>query len=162
YRLRREFIERVCKQVKRRVPVLVGITDTAFVESVSIAEHAAKCGADAVVAAPPYYTPEGQPELQEWLGHLSEELPLPLFLYNMPPLTKVSFEPETIRYAANNPRIIGIKDSSGDLDYFRKVAKLFPSRPDWSLFIGPEELLAEAVEVGAHGGVCGGANIFPM
>src|ERR1039457_7001473 len=73
YRLRRELIERVCKQVNRRVPVLVGITDTAFAESVQLARFAADSGADAVVVAPPYYMPEGQPELQEWLDHLLPE-----------------------------------------------------------------------------------------
>ena len=124
YRLRREFIERVCQQVKRRVPVLVGITDTAFVESVNLARQAADCGADAVVAAPPYYMPEGQPELQEWLDHLVPELPLPLFLYNMPPLTKVSYEIETVRHALDHPRIIGLKDSSGDLNYFKNVGRV--------------------------------------
>src|SRR3954465_14755813 len=55
YRLRRELIERTCKLVRGRVPVLVGVTDTAFVESVGLAQHSADCGADAVVLAPPYY-----------------------------------------------------------------------------------------------------------
>src|SRR2546427_7422671 len=54
YRLRRELIERVCKQVNHRVPVLVGITDTAFVESVNVGRCAADFGADALVVAPPY------------------------------------------------------------------------------------------------------------
>src|SRR6185436_15234991 len=67
YRLRRELIDRACRQVRGRVPVLIGITDTAFVESLALARHAADCGADAVVAAPPYYFPLGQPELQEYL-----------------------------------------------------------------------------------------------
>src|SRR5688500_15299138 len=53
YRLRRELIERVCRQVKERVQVLVGITDTAFVESISLAGHAAECGATAVVLSTP-------------------------------------------------------------------------------------------------------------
>jgi dihydrodipicolinate synthase/N-acetylneuraminate lyase len=161
YRLRRELIERVCKQVNRRVPVLVGITDTAFVESAQLARRAADSGADAVVAAPPYYMPEGQPELQEWLDHLVPELPLPLFLYNMPPLTKVSYEMETVRHALDHPRIIGLKDSSGDLNYFKNAAALVKQRPDWSLFIGPEEKLFDALQLGGHGGVSGGANLFP-
>src|SRR5580693_3531585 len=55
YRLRRELIDRVRRQVNHRVPILVGITDTAFVESVNVARCAADSGADAVVAAPPYY-----------------------------------------------------------------------------------------------------------
>lgn len=161
YPLRRELVQRVCRQVKHRVPVLVGITDTAFVESVHLARHAADCDADAVVAAPPYYMPEGQPELQEWLDHLMPELPLPLFLYNMPPLTKVSYEMETVRHALNQPRIIGLKDSSGDLNYFKNAAALLRQRPDWSLLIGPEGKLLDALQLGGHGGVNGGANLFP-
>lgn len=161
YRLRRELIERTCGQVKQRVPVLVGITDTAFVESVALARCAAECGADAVVLAPPYYLPEAQPELQEYFDHLVPELPLPLFLYNMPPLTKVTIEPETVRLAMDNPRIIGLKDSSGDLAYFQTAAGLLKHRPDWSLFIGPEEKLFDALHLGGHGGVSGGANLFP-
>ena len=161
YRLRREFVERVCRQVKRRVPVLVGVTDTAFVESINLGRHAADCGADAVVAAPPYYMPEGQPELQEWLDHLVPELPLPLFLYNMPPLTKVSYELETVRHALDNPRIIGFKDSSGDMNYFKDVAAFLKRRLDWSLFVGPEGKLLEALQLGGHGCVNGGANLFP-
>lgn len=161
YRLRRELISATCQQVKRRVPVLVGITDTAFVESVNLAQHSAECGADAVVLAPPYYMPEGQPELREYLEHLLPELPLPLFLYNMPPLTKVPFELETVRWAMDQPRIAGMKDSSGIALYFNRVRELLPRRPDWSLLVGPEELLAESLLLGAHGGVSGGANVFP-
>src|SRR5690349_10624231 len=59
YRLRRELIERASRQVKGRVPILVNITDTAFIESVNLARHAAVCGAAALVIAPPYYLPPG-------------------------------------------------------------------------------------------------------
>lgn len=161
YRLRRELIERVCRQVKQRVPVLVGITDTSFAESVNVARWAADSGAEAVVAAPPYYLPEAQPELQEYLDHLVPELPLPLFLYNMPALTKVHFELDTIHRALAEPRIIGLKDSSGDLNYFGQAAQLLRARPDWPLLIGPEEKLLAGLQLGGHGGVSGGANLFP-
>jgi 4-hydroxy-tetrahydrodipicolinate synthase len=161
YRLRRELIQRVCRQVNRRVPVLVGITDTAFVESVQLAGYAADIGASAVVAAPPYYLPEAQPELQEYLDHLVAGLPLPLYLYNMPALTKVHFELDTVRRALDNPRIIGLKDSSGDLTYFKNAAELIQQRPDWTLLIGPEEKLFDSLELGGFGGVSGGANLFP-
>jgi len=161
YRLRRELIERTCGLVRRRVPVLVGITDTAIVEALSLARFAADAGADALVAAPPYYLPGGQPELREYLDHLVPELPLPLFLYNMPALTKVALELDTVLAAMAEPRIIGLKDSSGDMDYFRGAAGLLARRPDWTLLMGPEELLMEAMLAGGHGGVCGGANLFP-
>jgi 4-hydroxy-tetrahydrodipicolinate synthase len=161
-RLRRELIERVCEQVKGRVPVLVGITDTCFVESVNIACKAKDAGAQAVVLAPPYYFPTGQGELLEYLEHLIPELPLPLVLYNMPSYTKLVFEPETVRAAAAITGIVGIKESSGDMVYFRKLLSLLKKQPDFSLLMGHEELLAEAVLEGAHGGVCGGANLVPQ
>ena len=161
YRLRSELIQRICDQVKKRVPVLVGITDTSFVESINISCRARDAGAQAIVLAPPYYFPAGQSELLEYLDHLTRELPLPLFLYNMPSYTKLVFEPETIRAAAEYPGIVGIKDSSGNMVYFRRLQSLLKDHPDFSLLMGREELLAEAVLLGGHGGVCGGANLIP-
>jgi len=161
YRLRFELIERVCSQVKGRVPVLVGITDTSFVESVNIARKASDAGAQAVVLAPPYYFPAGQAELLEYLKHLVPELPLPLFLYNMPSYTKAVFEFETLQAAAQIDGILGLKDSSGDMIYFHRSLSLLKEYKDFTILMGPEELLAEAVMLGGHGGVCGGANLVP-
>ena len=161
HKLRCELIERVCAQVNRRVPMLVGITETSFVESVNLALKAKDAGAQAVVLAPPYYFPAGQPELLEYLEHLVPQLPLPLFLYNMPLHTKLVFEPETVRAAANIGGIVGLKDSSANMIYFHQLQMLFKDKPDFTLLVGPEELLAETVLSGGHGGVCGGANLVP-
>ncbi len=161
YRLRHELVERTCALAKRRVPILVGITDTAFVESVALAKKAADAGADGVVLAPPYYFPAGQAELLQYLEHLVPELPLPLYLYNMPTMTKLVFEPDTVRRAAEIPGIVGLKDSSANMVYFHKLQLLFKDRQDFSLLLGNEELLAETLLLGGHGGICGGANINP-
>jgi dihydrodipicolinate synthase/N-acetylneuraminate lyase len=161
YRLRYELIDRACKQVNGRVPVLVGITDTCFTESVNIANKARDAGAQAVVLAPPYYFPAGQAELLEYLEHLTPELPLPVFLYNMPSLTKADFEPQTVKAAAQISGIVGIKDSSGNMVYFHQLRSLLKDYPDFSLLVGREELLAESVLLDGHGGICGGANFIP-
>jgi len=161
YRLRRELITRACRLVNGRRPVLVGITDTSLTEAAAFARHAADAGAQAVVSSAPYYFPLGQPELMDYVEHLLPELPLPLYLYNMPQMTKVAFAPETIRRLAQQPGIIGVKDSSGDLNYFQQLTGLIKLRPDWRLFIGPEHLLAESIRLGGHGGVNGGAMVEP-
>jgi len=161
YKLREELIEYTCQWVKGRVPVLVGITDSAFSESLRLAKIAAKCGADAVVLAPPYYFAAGQPELLEYLHRIMKQMPLPLFLYNMPMHTKVKFLPETVRMAAEIPGIIGMKDSSSDLAYFKQVQYALRDRDDFTFMVGPEEFMAEFVLTGGHGGVNGGANMFP-
>lgn len=161
YRLRHELIEHVCGQVNKRVPVLVGITDTSFIESLNIARKASDAGAQAVVLAPPYYFPAGQPELLEYLKHLVPQLPLPVLLYNMPNCAKPSFELQTVEATLAIAGIVGIKDSSADMVYFHKLQSLLKERPDFSLLMGPEELLADAILSGGHGGVCGGANLIP-
>jgi 4-hydroxy-tetrahydrodipicolinate synthase len=59
------------------------------------------------------------------------------------------------------PNIVGLKDSSANMIYFHSVRRLARERPDWTLLVGPEELLAESSLLGGDGGVCGGANLFP-
>lgn len=160
--IQRQLVHRVMRVVDGRVPVLVGITDTAMTESVAMARIAEENGAAAVVAAPPYYFPSSPECLFRWACELAASVPLPLFLYNMPEMTKVSFEANTVRQLADCSNIAGIKDSSGDMTFFAEVANIVRTvRPDWSLFVGPELLLPEACMVGGHGGVPGGANVWP-
>ncbi len=161
YKLRYEITERVCGQVNAQLPVLVGITDTSFSESVKLAEKANSAGADAVVAAPPYYFTNNQSELAEYFSVLADESPLPLFLYNMPSHTKVNIAAKTVLKLSDHENIIGLKDSSANLVYFQKVVRLMESRSEFSLLVGPEELLMQSILSGAHGGVNGGANMFP-
>jgi len=161
YKLRIEVIKQTCKVAGRRVPVFVGITDSAFSESLNLAKLAADCGADAVVLAPPYYFASGQPELLEYLTRIMVQMPLPLFIYNMPVHTKVIFEPETVKAAAEIPGIIGMKDSSSNLAYFKHVQYALRDRKDFTFMVGPEQFMSEFVLTGGHGGVNGGANMFP-
>lgn len=161
YRLRRQLISEACRHVAGRVPVLVGISDSAFVESLAVAQHAAEAGADLLVAAPPFYHPAEQSELLRYVEHLAAALPLPLLLYNMPSHTKLTWGLDLMQQVIANPAIVGMKDSSGDMVYFRRLQRLAADRPQFTLLVGPEELLPDAVMFGGHGGVCGGANVNP-
>ena len=160
-KLKYKMIEESTRIVSGRVPVLVGITDASFAESISLSKHAADCGADAVVLAPPYYFPSGQAELLEYLEHITPRLHLPLLLYNMPAMTKVDIGVETLLRASEIDGIVGFKDSSCNMIRFHEYILAMKGNPAFSLLIGPEELLAESVLFGGHGGIPGGANIFP-
>ncbi len=161
YRLRYELVEHVCEVVADRVPVLVGVTDPSLEEALEMAGWAEDCGAAAIVAAPPYYFPMAQAELLRYFTVLAEESPLPLMLYNIPPCTHLDISLDTLRRCCEVERIVGIKDSSGDLEYFRAALALRAQRPDWTFLIGPEHMLAETALLGGDGGVNGGANITP-
>ncbi|PHS10135.1 MAG: dihydrodipicolinate synthase family protein [Blastopirellula sp.] len=161
YSLRKRLIDRVCREVDERVPVLVGISDTSMYESFRMAQYAADSGADAVVLTAPYYFPLNQEELYEYTVNMVEQIPLPVFLYNMPKMTQCHFDVETTRRLMQIDKIIGMKESSGNMLHFHQLKQLQAERKDWTLLVGPEELMPEAVLFGAHGGVHGGSNIHP-
>lgn len=162
YHLRHELIKQTCELVNQRVPVLVGITETALEESVQLARTAATSGATAVVAAAPYYFNLSQPELIAYYQHLADQVPLPLLLYNMPSHTKINLEPDTVKSLAQHSNVVGIKDSSGNGVKFQHLQYLLKNDPDFSVLVGPDELTTEVVLLGAHGGINGGANLFPQ
>ena len=66
-------------------------------------------------------------------------------LYNMPVHVKVSLEPATVKELAGHPNIIGLKDSSSNMVYFQTLLYELSDRPDFALFMGPEQLTAESV-----------------
>jgi 4-hydroxy-tetrahydrodipicolinate synthase len=161
YALRREVIDVTASIAGTRIPILVGITDTSFTESIETAEYAARAGASGLVLSPPYYFALTQEDFLGYLERLAPLLPLPLYLYNIPKHTKLAIDPETVRAAAELPNIYGLKDSSGDHDYFRACKAAVAHHSEFALLGGVEEILAELVAEGAHGGVCGGANLYP-
>lgn len=156
-----DLIQITCQQVKGRVPILVGVTDCSFTESVDLAAIAHRSGAEAVVAAPPYYMNIGQAELINYYQKLAGVVELPLFLYDMPSHVKINIEVETAIKLSKHPNIIGIKDSSGKIENFQALCEAFKQQPEFKIFVGPEEILAESLKIGGNGGVTGGANLFP-
>lgn len=161
YPLRQDLIKETLRIAAGQVPVLVGITDSSMTESLRMADYAATRGASAVVFAPPFYHPIDQTDLLRYLETMAPRLPLPFLLYNIPSHTKTEWGLETLDRALSIPGCVGLKDSSGNLDYFKAAADLVRRHENVSLLIGPEELLPEALQLGAHGGVCGGAHLLP-
>lgn len=160
YKIRKEFIEKSCALINKRVPVMVGITDTSFDGSLEIANTAKNAGADAVVIAAPYYIPMSQGEMVDYLENLVPQLPLPFLIYNMPSCTKMHMSLEIVK-KAKELGAIGIKDSSGDLAYLYSLIEEFKDSPEFSIITGTELFLAETIINGGHGAVVGGANLFP-
>ena len=162
YAIREELVKTVCGLVKGRVPVLVGITETDLDDAVAFAAKCKSYGAAAVVAAPPYYFKLTQAECAAWFTEMADRLPLPLIVYDMPAHTDTIIEPATIAKLAAHPNIVAMKDSSSIIALFNKFrVALEPYAEKFSLFMGPDEAMGEAVLLGADGGVCTGANLWP-
>jgi 2-dehydro-3-deoxy-D-pentonate aldolase len=161
YDVRFAVIEQTCKLARNRVPVIVGITDTSHKDAIRMAAKSYESGALAVVAAPPYYFQVSQADLLNYFKRLALESPLPLFLYNAPLNTQHWIEVETVIQLAAESNVAGLKDSGLSMGYFHAVREGVRDRPDFSLLVGPDNLLAEAVLLGAHGGMAGGSNVWP-
>lgn len=160
-RLREQMILQTCEVVAGRVPVLVSVSDTSLVESERASEIAAEAGAAAVVLAPPYYFDYSQSDLLQYVEMAAFRFSLPMFLYNIPQLTKIAFDVDTVCQAARIPGVLGLKDSSKDLTYLTRVIEGVRSYPGFSVLNGPEEIFLDALRAGCHGGVCGGSNLRP-
>lgn len=160
YGLRKQLITEACKFVSGRVPVFVGITDTAFEHTLEIARHSKDAGADILVVAPPYYFPISQEEMCHYLESLVPKLPLPFLLYNIPSCTSLHLSLETVR-KAKELGAIGVKDSSGDMAFLYALLEEFKDTPDFSILAGAELFLSETILNGGHGVVAGGANFYP-
>ncbi len=156
---RGELITQTCRLVRRRLPVLAGITDTCLADSIALAKHAADAGADAVVLSAPYYLPPEQAELVACIREVVARQPLPVLLYNIPSLTKTAYSLDAVRELAAIERVIGMKDSGGELAYLRQVVAI--GRPGWSVLQGFEPLFVEGIAAGATGCVGAGANVAP-
>ena len=162
YAIRRELVKETCRSVKGRVPVLVGITETDLEDALAFAKDCKLSGASGVVAAPPYYFKLTQAECLAWFTEMADRSPLPVVVYDMPAHTDTVIEPATIAKLAAHGNIVAMKDSSSVIALFNKFrVALEPFKDRFSLFMGPDEAMGEAVLLGADGGVCTGANLWP-
>lgn len=153
----------VCAQsAAGRVPLYLHVTDTRLSASLALARAGAKVGAVAIVASAPYYLALQQTELLNYVQFLLDNQELPIVLYNIPQFSKTRYDPATVQRLLDNPRIIGMKDSGGDLAYQRKIIDLAKHRPDFAVLCGDERYMTEMLGCGAHGCVGGGANLLPQ
>jgi 4-hydroxy-2-oxoglutarate aldolase len=113
-----------------------------------------------LVITPHFYRPSiTQKTLIEHYQRVADESPAPLILYSMPALTGIRIEPETAARLSEHENIVGIKDSSADLDGLRETIKLV--RKDFAVLTGNGTVLYEALSAGAVGGILAVGCVAP-
>ncbi len=108
-------VEEVVRAVDGRVPVIAGAGSNNTVESIRFMQHAASVGADAALVVTPYYNKPTQRGLIAHYTALHDCCDLPIIIYNIPGRSVVDMTPATMGELAKLPRIIGVKDATGDL-----------------------------------------------
>ncbi|MCU1606650.1 MAG: dihydrodipicolinate synthase [Modestobacter sp.] len=141
------------------VPVVVGLWATTIDGAVAQARAAAQGGATAVLALPPHVPALSQAEIIDYFRRLADRAGLPVLLYNHPVRTQVILTPATVATLAEEPAIVGIKDSGGQ--FTRTLEYLEAVEGRLAVYVGNDAQIAAGVLHGAHGAIASCANVVP-
>lgn len=143
-----EVVRVVVETAAKRVPVIAGAGSNATAEGIELIRHAEANGADAALVVTPYYNKPTQRGMVAHFTAMHDACTLPIIIYNIPGRSVVDMLPETMGQLAQLPRIVGVKDATGDLS---RVAKQRMTCGDDFLQLSGED--ATAVGFNAMGGV---------
>ena len=131
--------------------LVVGTGAESTRQAIALTRAAAEEGADAVLVRPPSYFPAvAARALANYFRAVADASPVPVLVYNIPKYTHVSLPPELLQELSTHTRIVGVKDSSGDL---KNLAAYREAAPQWAVFVGSGSLLLPALELECEGGV---------
>ncbi|MBO6898956.1 MAG: 4-hydroxy-tetrahydrodipicolinate synthase [Shimia sp.] len=141
-------VEEVVKASAGRVPVIAGAGSNNTLEAIRFAQHAEKVGADGILVVTPYYNKPTQRGLIAHFTAVHDCCELPIIIYNIPGRSVIDMTPETMGELAKLPRIVGVKDATGDLA--RPSQQRATCGADFIQLSGED---ATALGFNAHGGV---------
>jgi 4-hydroxy-tetrahydrodipicolinate synthase len=146
------------EHVRKRVPVFAGTGAETTREAVRLTKLAEHEGADGVSVITPYFISPTQQEIYDHYRRVAEATSLPVILYNNPSMCGgLKIDVETVARLAQVPNILGIKDSSGDLQNTNEYVRVVPLR--FSVMQGRDTLIYPSLLFGAQGAVPASANI---
>lgn len=155
----RRAVEIVADENDRRLPVIVGCGGSSTRDVVALAEQAVRAGGDALlISAPPYNKPT-QKGLMLHVRAVLDAADAPVILYNVPGRSAVNMLPSTIAALAEDERVIGVKEASGDLSQVAEVARLTRGRLE--LWSGNDDQILPVLSLGGRGVISVLANVAP-
>jgi len=152
-------IGRARTRLAGRVPVIAGSGGNSTSRSVALSLAAAEAGADALLVVTPYYNRPTQEGLYRHFTAIADAVGVPVILYNVPSRTSCDLLPETVVRLAAHPRIVGIKEATGDIARGEAVIRLCPR--DFVLLSGDDASAVALMRIGARGVISVTANIVP-
>jgi 4-hydroxy-tetrahydrodipicolinate synthase len=159
---RRRAIETARRVVRGRVPLIAGCMAASTARAIDNIRLSEAAGADAVAITPPHYYPLSTPAaMLEHYRRCTAASAVPVVIYNIPLTTKVMLSAETILAIRALPRVIGIKDSSGDMTHVLRILALRGDDPGFRVLVGALPITGAALLMGADGMVPGVGNLDP-
>ncbi len=152
-------VEFCVKRVNHRVKVVAGAGSNDTSAAVYLSRHAQDSGADALLHVTPYYNKASQTGLIKHYEYIADRVDLPIILYNVPSRTGVSFSAETYKALAENPKINGVKEASGNFSLLAHTRYLCGD--DFYIWSGNDDQVVPMMSLGAKGVISVASNIIP-
>ena len=154
------FVRYVIQKVNNRLPIVVGTGSNNLAKTISETIQAKKLGADYALVITPYYNKPTQKGMYYYFKKVVDETDIPIVIYNVPGRTAINIAADTtIRLAEDCPRIIGIKEASGNLAQISQIVKYAPK--GFSVISGDDMLNLAIMSCGGCGTISVTANILP-
>jgi dihydrodipicolinate synthase/N-acetylneuraminate lyase len=158
---RQRIIKMVCEQAAGRVPILAGAAEANVKETIAACELYHDYGARAVAIVSPFYYKLSPESVYAYFREIALHSPIDVTLYNIPMFASPIDVP-TIKRLSEFERIIGIKDSSGDVAFMcRMINAVRPLRPDFTFLTGWDVVLMPMLIMGADGGTNATSGVVP-
>ena len=146
-------------KINKRVPVIVGCGSNCTATAIKYSVKAQEWGADAVLHVTPYYNKCTQKGLIAHYTAIASAVSLPVITYNVPGRTGVNMLPATMAELAKVDNIVGIKETSGNIDQLQELVRLCGDKTD--IYLGEDALTFVGCALGAKGVISVSANVAP-
>jgi 4-hydroxy-tetrahydrodipicolinate synthase len=142
-----------------RAPVIAGTGSNATAEAIDLTSHAARAGADAALVVVPYYNKPNQEGLYQHFKAVHDSVDIPILIYNIPGRSVVEMSLETTARLAELPRVVGVKDSTKDMQRPYRTRTAIGS--DFCQVSGEDGTVLPFLAMGGHGCISVSANVAP-
>ncbi len=155
----KEAIKFTVEHVNKRIPVIAGTgsNDTAY--AVQLSEYAEKVGADGLLLVTPYYNKCSQRGLIKHFTYIADKVNIPIVLYNVPSRTGVNIAIDTYVELAKHPRIVAVKEASGDLSAIIKIKEACGD--NLHIYSGNDDQIVPILSIGGMGVISVLSNVMP-
>jgi len=159
---RRRIIAIMADQARGRVPILAGAAEANTRETIKACEYYHSLGVRAVAIVSPFYYKLSPPAVYAYFKEIADNTPVDVTLYNIPMFASPIDVPTVRRLADECPRVVAIKDSSGDLPHMiRMIQAVRPNRPEFTFLTGWDAALMPMLLIGCDGGTNATSGVVP-
>ena len=152
-------IEYAVKKVAGRIPVVAGTGSNDTNHAIKLSQEAVRRGADALLQVTPYYNKTSQSGLVRHFTAIADAVDAPIILYNVPSRTGVNITPATCKILAQHPRIVAIKEASGNIAQVAQIAHLCGD--ELAIYSGNDDQIVPLLALGGKGVISVLSNVAP-